>query len=497
MASTVSAPPCCSSDRSRWTTHHPGAGGQEHQELGGQHEVPGDHVPRAAGDELDDLRVLLDQVLRGRDERAVGQPGHGDGRRPAEHRAALEPPRQTGRRAEPGGSRGGTRSVGEQPGAEVAPVLQGHGEDRQGGGRRQAEQQRPPPVEVEGVRRLAPADRGQPRQGVLADVARRAHEERRADEPAAGRERAAGAAAQLGGDRGGGAEHQPDGAQRGAEQQRPGRRQAGGHPDPPHGEHDAQVRDRRDQQGREQRRPAPDRGGPDQLGAALGLVAAGVPDHREDAHERDQDGHDGEHLEGDRPGHGVDPDGPARSWRRRPRCSWPCGRTAAAPPGRRRRPGSRRTATPTNAAAAATHSGRRTRSRRRANRSRRPVPVAGPPGRREGARAPRPATSAARRGVGDPVAVVPQEQLLQRRRAAGQPPHAERGERGQEAVEPVGLDLAGEPVALARRPAPPSPAPRAGPPGRRAGGPRRRAPRSGSGGGGPRACRARRPGRPG
>ena len=83
-----------------------------------------------------------------------------------------------------------------------------------------------------------------------------------------------------------------------------------------------EARAERQDQRRDQRGPAADHAGPQELGAALLLVAAGVPDHGEEHQDRDQHGTEGGHLqhgdaaeagrvvdapvEGDQRGRGVD-----------------------------------------------------------------------------------------------------------------------------------------------------------------------------------------------
>ena len=161
--------------------------------------------------------------------------------------------------------------LGEDPGALVAARAQRDraGDEHGAGGDHQ--RQRPPLLARVRAHVLAPADRRQPRQRAVADVARGAQQvggaERRAGDPV---HRRAGLA-DLRRDRGDAGEHEPDAGQRGAERERALRRLV----DRDHRERDEQPEQQlhggHHAERHRDRREAPDRGRADQL-AAAGLL---------------------------------------------------------------------------------------------------------------------------------------------------------------------------------------------------------------------------------
>jgi hypothetical protein len=94
VASTGSARPDVSSCLARIALATRGRRGEECTDQDDQGEVGVDHVDRAAGQVLRDLRVVGDIVLDGVGEGAIGEAEHQQPGGPAEDRTALQAPSQ-------------------------------------------------------------------------------------------------------------------------------------------------------------------------------------------------------------------------------------------------------------------------------------------------------------------------------------------------------------------------------------------------------------------
>jgi hypothetical protein len=240
-------------------------------------------------------------------DRAEGQArdGHPDG--PAEQGAALEPPCQGERAAQPGRRGGRPQAHRQHPSALVAPVKQrrdGHQQDQD---QRHRQQQDPPPLAGERPEPLGPADGRQPRQpGQLGGrVADGAEQERRAEDreghPVGG-PRVLG---HLDGDRRDAGEHQAVEAAVDDQRDRPGRREVHGD-ERERGDRDQDDVDHQDeQQARGQPGVPADHAGAHQLGPAGLLLLPGVPGHQEHAHQADEEDPRGDQLPGGGPAIGA------------------------------------------------------------------------------------------------------------------------------------------------------------------------------------------------
>ncbi len=120
------------------------------------------------------------------------------------------------RRARSGGPGRGATSPAPSSRRARSAIAPAH----QRGRRDQHQRQRPPALARVGAHLLAPADRRQPRERAVADVARRAQQVRGADRAAGDPVHRRRALADLGRHRGDAREHEPDAGQRGAERER-------------------------------------------------------------------------------------------------------------------------------------------------------------------------------------------------------------------------------------------------------------------------------------
>jgi hypothetical protein len=187
-----------------------------------------------------------------------------------------------------GGGRPGAR--GDEPGAVVAPRAQRDRAPHQRDGRDQHQRQRPPALARVGAHLLAPADRRQPRERAVADVARRAQEVRGADRAAGDPVHRRRALTDLGRHGGDAREHEPDAGHRGAERERACRGRACPDHRERHQRAEQHLGGRDDDQRRGDRREAPDRRRADQLAAPVLLLRPRVAADDEHAHQRDEGG---------------------------------------------------------------------------------------------------------------------------------------------------------------------------------------------------------------
>jgi hypothetical protein len=201
--------------------------------------------------------------------------------------------------------------VRDQAAPEVPPCEQREGDGEQEGGGGERHQERPPALARERARRLAPADRREPRERPVADVARGAQDVR--DPEHGGREsvRRAGALRDLGRDRGDGGEHDPGRGERRAEGERARERLADREQRSRHAEADHEV-DRGDEgHGGGRRRGPADRRGAHELGPPALLLGPRVAPGEQEAEERDRDGAVRAELERDQAADRVEPAGRA------------------------------------------------------------------------------------------------------------------------------------------------------------------------------------------
>ena len=132
--------------------------------------------------------LVVEQARASRADRAERAAEEEEPDRPADERAALQAQREADGRRQPraaAGEPGPRRDEARSRGRAARAARTATASRRRGGGER--EQQRPPALAGERARRLAPADRRQPRQRPVADVARRAQDvrDRRARRPPA------------------------------------------------------------------------------------------------------------------------------------------------------------------------------------------------------------------------------------------------------------------------------------------------------------------------
>ncbi len=225
--------------------------------------------------------------------------------RPAQQRAALQPPREPEGAAQPAGRGRRPRPRGQEARTDVAPPGQGVRGRRRERRRPVRQHEHPPAVAREGPHLLAPPDGGDPHQGRggvgARGVARGAEEEREAHRGARDAPRRPGGLAQLGRHRREAREAQPRTADRQAERQRARARQPeAGEPRRADEGHQA-VGAHGGEQRRGERRPAAHHGRGQQLLTARLLLLAGVPDHEEHTHDRGEDAAEGHHPPGDQP----------------------------------------------------------------------------------------------------------------------------------------------------------------------------------------------------
>ena len=178
VASTGSARPAVSSLRSRRAEEmaNPVAIRASREKLTAKEGV-GDRGALLEGQELLEVRRVLEELLGVPADGAVDGAEQEQADGPAHQGPPLEAHGQAERGAEPPTGLGRAGALGHQAAAEVAPGQQHGGQGHEGGGGGRAQPERPPALVGEGAHGLGPADGRQPRQGAVADVARRPQHE--------------------------------------------------------------------------------------------------------------------------------------------------------------------------------------------------------------------------------------------------------------------------------------------------------------------------------
>ena len=132
------------------------------------------------GDDVGERLVVLDEVVDAVGDRAVGDAGEQHRDAPADEAASLQSHREADGAPEARRRVRAARARCDQPAADVPPSGERDGDDDERTRRDHEHEERPPHFVRERSCLLRPADRREPRDRAVADVADRAQHERRA-----------------------------------------------------------------------------------------------------------------------------------------------------------------------------------------------------------------------------------------------------------------------------------------------------------------------------